>query len=149
MKRDFTETPCFRPSLNTHRTHNTQLKMSRCPLPPYHQRLCPPSPWQHPPWTRIVALRLPMSLRRHLASGLARAAFGPLVWGTEMAPIEKLGDGRSTGLEWPLLDCPTQQPNQRWCRRLRERFRGNATGRNAWERTFTRPFRRRDVGQKN
>jgi hypothetical protein len=28
-------------------------------------------------------------------------------------------------------------------------LRGNAAGRNAWERTFTRPFRRRDVGRKN
>ena len=33
--------------------------MSRCS--PYPHRLCPPSPWKHPPWTRIAAPRLPMS----------------------------------------------------------------------------------------
>ena len=32
------------------------------PLPPYPQRLRPPSPWKHPPWTRIISTRLPMSL---------------------------------------------------------------------------------------
>ena len=32
-----------------------------------------------------------------------------------MAPIEKLQDGRSTGLGWPLLDCLPQQPTKGWC----------------------------------
>ena len=32
------------------------------PLPPYPQRLRPPSPWKHPPWTQIVSPRLPMRL---------------------------------------------------------------------------------------
>jgi len=36
-------------------------------------------------------------------SGLGRATFGPLVWDAEMAPIEKMREGRSTGLGWPLL----------------------------------------------
>ena len=40
----------------------TQHTQQDKPLPPYHQRLCPPSPWRHPPWTRIAAPRLPMSL---------------------------------------------------------------------------------------
>jgi hypothetical protein len=26
-----------------------------------HQQLCPRSPWQHPPWTRVTAPHLPMS----------------------------------------------------------------------------------------
>ena len=40
--------------------HNTNTQDE--PLPPYPQRLRPPSPWKHPPWTRIVAPQLPMSL---------------------------------------------------------------------------------------
>ena len=44
------------------------------------------------------------------------AAADSLVWGAEMAPIEKLGDGRSTGLGWPPLDDDTQQPTERWRR---------------------------------
>jgi hypothetical protein len=36
--------------------------------------------------------------------GFALAAADSLVWGAEMAPIKKLGDGRSTGLGWrPLV----------------------------------------------
>ena len=30
-------------------------------MSPYPQRLCPRSPWQHPPWTRVTAPHLPMS----------------------------------------------------------------------------------------
>jgi hypothetical protein len=41
-------------------THNT--KMSRRPLPPDPEQLCPRSPLKHPSWTRIAAPRLPMSL---------------------------------------------------------------------------------------
>jgi len=40
--------------------HNTNTQDE--PLPPYPQRHRPPSPWKHPPWTRIVSPRLPMSL---------------------------------------------------------------------------------------
>ncbi len=39
--------------------------------------------------------------------------FGPLVWGTVMAPIKKLRDGRGTGLGWHLLNGSTQQPTER------------------------------------
>jgi hypothetical protein len=39
---------------HTH-THTQQDE----PLPPYPQRLCPPSPWHHPPWTQIAASPLP------------------------------------------------------------------------------------------
>jgi hypothetical protein len=42
------------------RPHNTNTQDE--PLPPYSQRLRPPSPWKHPPWTRIVSPRLPISL---------------------------------------------------------------------------------------
>ncbi len=48
--------------------------------------------------------------------GFALAAADSLVWGAEMAPIEKLGDGRSTGLGWLPLDDDTQQPTERWLR---------------------------------
>ena len=76
-------------------------------------------------------------------AGLARAAFDAFVWGAEMAPIEKLRDGRSSGLRWPSFERETQQPTERWCRREGGRWRGDANGRNAWARTFNRPFRRR------
>jgi hypothetical protein len=42
------------------RPHNTNTQDE--PLPPYPQRLRPPSPWKHLPWTRIVSPRIPMSL---------------------------------------------------------------------------------------
>ena len=38
--------------------HKHKLKMTRQPHPP---RLRPPSPWNHPPWARIAAPRLPVS----------------------------------------------------------------------------------------
>ena len=44
---------------HTHTQQHTQHKMSCCS--PYPHRLCPPSPWKHPPWTQIDAPRLPMS----------------------------------------------------------------------------------------
>ena len=46
----------------------------------------------------------------------ARAAFGPLVLGAEMAPMEKLRDGRGTDLWWLPLGGHMQQPTERWCR---------------------------------
>jgi hypothetical protein len=52
--------------------------------------------------------------------------FGPPKWQT----IEKLGDGRSTGLGWPPLDDDTQQPTKRWRRQWEGHGRGDATGRN-------------------
>jgi hypothetical protein len=42
------------------RPHNTNTQDEL--LSPYPQRLRPPSPWKHPPRTRIVSPRLPMSL---------------------------------------------------------------------------------------
>ena len=69
-------------------------------------------------------------------AGLARAAFDAFVWGAEMAPVEKLRDGRSSGLRWPSFERETQQPTERWCRREGGRWRGDANGRNAWARTF-------------
>ena len=62
------------------------------------------------------------------------AAADSLVWGAEMAPIEKLGDGRSTGLGWPPLDDDTQQPTERW----RRQWGG------AWERRRDREERVRE-----
>ncbi len=50
-------------------------------------------------------------------AGLARAAFDAFVWGAEIAPIEKLRDGQSTGLRWPSFESETQQATERWCRR--------------------------------
>jgi hypothetical protein len=57
--------------------HNTSPQDE--PLPPYPQRLRPPSPWKHPPWTRIVSPRLPMSL---LQAPVARACArcGSIPW---------------------------------------------------------------------
>jgi hypothetical protein len=43
------------PSCNIHKH---KLKMSR---PPYPPQLCPPYPWNHPPWARIAAPQLPVS----------------------------------------------------------------------------------------
>jgi hypothetical protein len=43
---------------------------------PYLQRLCHHSPWQHQPWTQIVAPRLPMSLLQ-AASARVRANCNP------------------------------------------------------------------------
>ena len=53
-----------------------------------------------------------------------------LVWGAKMAPIKKLGDGRSTGLGWPPLDDDTQLPTEQWRRQWGGHGRGDATGRN-------------------
>ncbi len=45
-------------------------------------------------------------------AGRARAAFGPLVLGAKMAPMEKLRDGRSTDLGGCLLvEICNNQPN--------------------------------------
>ncbi len=65
--------------------------------------------------------------------GFALAAADSLVWGAKMAPIEKLGDGRSTGLGWPPLDDDTQQPTERWHRQW-----------GAWERSRDREERVRE-----
>ena len=68
-------------------------------MSPYPQRLCPRSPWQHPPWTRVTAPHLPMSPVQVL--GGAAHALVPLVLGAKRAPIEKLRDGRGRDLRWP------------------------------------------------
>ncbi len=82
--------------------------------------------------------------------GLAHAAFGPLVMGAEMAPMEKLRDGRSTGLGWLLLDGDMQQPTEQWCRRGGGgRWKGDANGRNARGRTCTHRFGWQIERQKN
>ena len=57
-------------------------------------------------------------MEAHPAPGLVRATFGPLVWGAVSVPIEKLRDGRNTGLGWLLLNGSTQQPTEQWCWRL-------------------------------
>ncbi len=84
--------------------------------PPYPQRLCRHSPWQHPPWTQIVAPRLPMSLMQ-AASARVRAHCDRFpCLGRQNGTHRKLRDGRSTGLGWLLLDEDTQQSTERWCR---------------------------------
>jgi len=57
-----------------------------------------------------------------------------------MAPIEKLSDGRSTCLGWPLLNGSMQQPTERWFWRWDGRWRGDSNGRNVWGWTFTHRF---------
>ena len=66
-----------------------------------------------------------------------------------MAPIKKLGDGRSTGLGWPPLDDDTQQPTERWRRQWGGHVRGGATGGNGGERTFTRRLGGSNAATKN
>ena len=71
--------------------------------PPYPQRLCRHSPWQHPPWTGILAPRLPMSLMQApCARDLAHCGGFPC-FVCQRAPIEKLRDGQSPSLGWPPL----------------------------------------------
>ncbi len=66
-----------------------------------------------------------------------------------MAPMEKLRDGRSTGLGWLLLDGDMQQPTERWRRGGGGRWRGDANGRNAWGRMCTHRFGQQIERQKN
>jgi hypothetical protein len=46
----------------SHITKNSHRIYQAVAAPPYPQRFCHHSPWQHPPWTQIMAPRLPMSL---------------------------------------------------------------------------------------
>ena len=43
------------------KSHPTQSYPPHMNMSPYPRRLCPRSPWQHPPWTRVTAQHLPMS----------------------------------------------------------------------------------------
>ena len=94
--------------------------MSRSPLSPYLPAASPSlsmATSAMDPDRFVAAPHEPDGGARRPAPGPARTTFGPLVWGTVMAPIKKLRDGRSTGLGWPLLNGSTQQPTERWCRR--------------------------------
>ena len=55
-----------------HHKNSHRIYYRAVAAPPYPQRLCRHSPWQHPPWTQIVAPRLPMSLLQ-AASARVRA----------------------------------------------------------------------------
>ena len=96
---------------------NTQPKMSR-------------------PCTALPPAALPSLSMATSAMDPNRGAAAPYesVWGAERAPIEKLGDGRSTGLGWPPLDDDTRQPTERW----RRQWGG------AWERRHDREERVRE-----
>ncbi len=78
-------------TLHTHTTHNTQHNTQKQdePLPPYPQRLCPISPWQHMPWPQIMVPRLPTSLLKAPSGGFALAAAGSLGWDAELRCIKK------------------------------------------------------------
>ena len=96
--------------VNSHRIYRAVT------APPYPQRLCRHSPWQHPPWTQIVAPWLPMSLLQAASARVCAHCDRSPCLGRQMAPIDKLRDGRSTGLGWLPLDEDTQQSTERWCR---------------------------------
>ena len=93
-------------------------------MPSYPQRLCPCPPWQHPPWTRIAAPWLPMSLLQapggHVCAQCGRfPCFGAPKWHHK---------------KWEN----TQQPTG-GC------WLGNATGSGRAERSFTRRLGRQVV----
>ncbi len=104
----------------THNTHNNQHE----PLPPYSKQLCPLSPWQHRPWTRTTAPRLPMSpMQASVLAGTSCRSVS-FAWGAKLAPIEKEREGRDLDLRLPPLDGGIQQPleGRRW-----RRIRGGGT----------------------
>ncbi len=69
-----------------HTMHNTQQDE---PLPPYPQRLCPTSQWQHLPWPQVMALQLLTSLLQAPGNGFALATAGSLRWDAELKCIDK------------------------------------------------------------
>jgi hypothetical protein len=71
-----TLTYCTTTHSHKHNTHSTQTQDEL--LPPYPQRLWSCYPWQHLPWTRIAAPRLPMSLLESLGGRVhARCSWFP------------------------------------------------------------------------
>jgi len=75
-------------SHNTNTTHNTQQPTWAATALSFNG-FGPLSPWQHPPWTQILAPLLPMGPWQARGVGCALAIVGSLVWGAETQPIEK------------------------------------------------------------
>jgi hypothetical protein len=100
-------------SQNTTTKHNTQhTQQPTWAAPPYSQRLCPLSPWQHPPRTQITAPRLPMSPMQ--ASGVA-GSLTPLLFpcmGCQNGTHQKKREGRDLNLRWLPLDGGIQQSTE-------------------------------------
>ncbi len=67
--------------------HNTQKQ--DVPLPPYPQRLCPISPWQHLSWPQIMVPHPPTSLLQVPGGGFALAAAGSFGWDAKLRCIKK------------------------------------------------------------
>ncbi len=84
--------------------------MSRAP--PYPQRLCPPSPWHHPPWTQIGAPRLPRSLMETPSARAAARCVWSLCLGRQNGAhqkIERWAEHRSWMAAAQLVDATTNQ----------------------------------------
>jgi hypothetical protein len=87
-------------------------------ISPYPQRLCPRTPWEHPPWTQITAPHLPM-IPVEALRGTACFHHSPSPCfgrrnGTH-GKIERWAGPRD--LRWPPFHHQTQQPTEgrmRW-----------------------------------
>ncbi len=110
----FSTTPVAKRPLehNTKHKHtkHTTTNMSRhCPT---LQRLCHLSPWQHPPWTHILAPLIPKGPYKARSVMCALVAVCSFVWGAKMQHIKNDREGCDLGLRWPSFGQTTQQPTK-------------------------------------